>query len=110
MHVPSKRTICSASLVLITRQVTADREQHLHVRDTLERLLDLEVVPLINENDTVSVDQLRFGDNDTPAALVARLVKAQLCVIFSDIEGLFTANRFRRCDRYAHSRSLFYHA
>ena len=82
------------SLVLITRQVTADREQYLHVRDTLERLLDLEVVPLINENDTVSVDQLRFGDNDTLAALVACLVKAQLCVIFSDIEGLFTANPF----------------
>lgn len=48
------------------------------MRDTLERLLDLEVVPLINENDTVSVDQLRFGDNDTLAALVACLVKAQL--------------------------------
>lgn len=82
------------SLVLLTRQVTADREQYLHVRDTLERLLDLGVVPLINENDTVSVDQLRFGDNDTLAALVACLVKAQLCVIFSDIDGLFTANPF----------------
>ena len=80
--------------MLTSLVVTADREQYLHVRDTLERLLDLEVVPLINENDTVSVDQLRFGDNDTLAALVACLVKAQLCVIFSDIEGLFTANPF----------------
>jgi glutamate 5-kinase len=82
------------SLVLITRQITADREQYLHVRDTLERLLDLGVIPIINENDTVSVDQLRFGDNDTLAALVACLVKAQLCVIFSDIDGLYTANPF----------------
>lgn len=82
------------SLVLITRQVTADREQYLHVRDTLERLLDLDVVPIINENDTVSVEQIRFGDNDTLAALVACLVKAELCVIFSDIEGLYTANPF----------------
>lgn len=82
------------SVVLLTRQITADREQYLHVRDTLERLLDLEVVPIINENDTVSVDQLCFGDNDTLAALVASLVKARLCVIFSDIEGLFTANPF----------------
>jgi glutamate 5-kinase len=80
------------SVVLITRQITADREQYLHVRDTLERLLDLDVVPIINENDTVSVEQLRFGDNDTLAALVASLVKASLCVIFSDIEGLYTAN------------------
>ncbi|WP_251198161.1 glutamate 5-kinase [Anaerotardibacter muris] len=82
------------SVVLITRQITADREQYLHVRDTLERLLDLGVVPIINENDTVSVEQLRFGDNDTLAALVACLVKAQLCVIFSDIDGLYTANPF----------------
>lgn len=82
------------SLVLITRQITADREQYLHVRDTLERLLDLNVIPIINENDTVSVEQIRFGDNDTLAALVACLVKAELCVIFSDIEGLYTANPF----------------
>lgn len=86
------------SVVLITRQITADREQYLHVRDTLERLLDLDVIPIINENDTVSVDQLRFGDNDTLAALVACLVKAQLCVIFSDIEGLYTANPFEEPD------------
>lgn len=82
------------SVVLITRQITADREQYLHVRDTLERLLDLNVIPIINENDTVSVEQLRFGDNDTLAALVACLVKARLCVIFSDIDGLYTANPF----------------
>ena len=82
------------SVVLITRHTTADREAYLHARDTLERLLELDVVPIINENDTVSVEQIRFGDNDTLAALVSCLIKADLCVIFSDIEGLYTANPF----------------
>ena len=82
------------SIVLMTRQTTADRESYLHARDTLERLLELDVVPIINENDTISVEQIRFGDNDTLAALVSCLIKASLCVIFSDIEGLYTANPF----------------
>lgn len=80
------------SCVLITRHSTANRNAYLHARDTLERLLDFNVVPIINENDTVSVEQIRFGDNDTLAALVSCLIQADLCVIFSDIEGLFTAN------------------
>ena len=80
------------SCVLITRHSTAQRNAYLHARDTLERLLDFDVVPIINENDTVSVEQIRFGDNDTLAALVSCLVQADLCVIFSDIEGLYTAN------------------
>ncbi len=82
------------SIVLMTRHTTADRESYLHARDTLQRLLELDVVPVINENDTVSVEQIRFGDNDTLAALVSCLIKANLCVIFSDIEGLYTANPF----------------
>lgn len=82
------------SCVLITRHSTANRNAYLHARDTLERLLDFDVVPIINENDTVSVEQIRFGDNDTLAALVSCLVKADLCVIFSDIDGLYTANPF----------------
>lgn len=80
------------SCVLITRHSTAQRNAYLHARDTLERLLDFDVVPVINENDTVSVEQIRFGDNDTLAALVSCLVQADMCVIFSDIEGLYTAN------------------
>ncbi len=82
------------SCVLITRHTTARRGAYLHARDTLERLLELDVVPVINENDTVSVEQIRFGDNDTLAALVACLVQADVCVIFSDIDGLYTANPF----------------
>ena len=80
------------SVVLITRHTTAQRESYLHARDTLGRLLEFNVVPVINENDTVSVEQIRFGDNDTLAALVSCLVDADLCVIFSDIDGLYTAN------------------
>lgn len=80
------------SLVLLTRRDTADRTAYLHARDTLNRLLELGVVPIVNENDTVSVEEIRFGDNDTLAALVACLIDADLVVIFSDIDGLYDAN------------------
>lgn len=80
------------SVVLLTRRDTADRSAYLHARDTLNRLLELGVVPIVNENDTVSVEQIRFGDNDTLAALVACLIDADLMVILSDIDGLYTAN------------------
>lgn len=82
----------TSSLVLITRRDTADRHAYLHARDTLERLLELGIVPIVNENDTVSVDQIRFGDNDTLGALVACLIKADLNIILSDVEGLYDAN------------------
>ncbi len=82
----------TTSTALLTRRDTADRIAYLHARDTLCRLLDLGVVPVVNENDTVSVEQIRFGDNDTLAALVAFLVTADKVVILSDIDGLFTAN------------------
>ena len=80
------------SSVLLTRNDTSDRKSYLHARDTLLRLLELGVVPIINENDTVSVEQIRFGDNDTLSALVACLVKADDAVIFSDIDGLYDKN------------------
>ncbi len=80
------------SLVLLTRRDTADRNAYLHARDTIRRLIELGCVPIINENDTVSVEQIKFGDNDTLAALVACLADADRVVILSDIEGLFTAN------------------
>lgn len=82
----------ATSLVLLTRHDTARRQSYLHARDALTRLVELGVVPVVNENDTVSVDEIRFGDNDTLAALVACLVSVDLCVTLSDIEGLYTAN------------------
>ena len=80
------------SLVLLTRRDTADRKAYLHARDALDRLLEFDVVPVVNENDTVSVEQIRFGDNDTLSALAACLVNADLDVIMSDVDGLYDAN------------------
>lgn len=78
--------------VLLTKHDTAHRQAYLHARDTLERLLDLDVVPIVNENDTVAVDEIRFGDNDTLAALVAAMISAELVVVLTDIEGLYDAD------------------
>lgn len=78
--------------VLLTRHDTSHRQAYLHGRDTLERLLALGVVPVVNENDTVAVDEIRFGDNDTLAALVATMVRADLVVLLTDIEGLYDAD------------------
>lgn len=78
--------------VLLTRHDTGDRQGFLHARDTIERLLELRAVPIVNENDTVAVDEIRFGDNDTLAALVATMVRADLMVVLSDIEGLYDAD------------------
>ncbi|MFR2031318.1 MAG: glutamate 5-kinase [Collinsella sp.] len=79
------------SLVLLTRHDTARRTSYLHARDALLRLVELGVVPVVNENDTVTVDEIKFGDNDTLAALVS-CGFADLCVTLSDIDGLYTAN------------------
>ena len=68
------------------------RQQYLHARQTLTRLLDLGVVPVVNENDAVADDEIRFGDNDRLAALVAHLVDADLLVLLTDQEGVFTAD------------------
>jgi len=78
--------------VLITRQDTADRGRYVNARHTLAALLRLGVVPIVNENDTVSVDEIRFGDNDTLAALVAALVEADLLVLLTDVAGFCGAD------------------
>ncbi len=75
--------------VLLTRQDLEDTERREHARRTLLRLLEWRVVPVINENDTVAVEEINFGDNDNLSALVARLVQADLLVILTDTEGLY---------------------
>ena len=80
------------SVVLLTRHDTASRHAYLHARDALNRLLDFGVVPIVNENDTTSVEEIKFGDNDTLSAIVTCLVKADHSVIFSDVKGLYDAN------------------
>ncbi len=78
--------------VLLTHADLADRERYLNARSTLLTLLRLGVVPVINENDTVVNDEIKFGDNDTLGALVANLVEADALVILTDQKGLFTAD------------------
>jgi glutamate 5-kinase len=81
-----------AAQVLLTHDDLSNRQRYLNARSTLLTLLDFGVVPVINENDTVATDEIRFGDNDTLAALVANLVEAELLIILTDQLGLFTAD------------------
>jgi glutamate 5-kinase len=78
--------------VLLTHADLADRARYLNARSTLFTLLDLGVVPVINENDTVVTDEIKFGDNDTLAALVTNLVEADVLVILTDQAGLYSAD------------------
>ncbi len=78
--------------VLVTPGDTEERRRHLNARATLLTLLELGAVPVINENDTVATDEIRFGDNDRLAARVAQMVSADTLILFSDIDGLYTAN------------------
>ncbi len=78
--------------VLFTRHDVGQRQQYLNACHTLERLLDLGAIPVVNENDTTAVDEIRFGDNDYLAALVGVMVHAELVVLLTDIEGLYSAD------------------
>jgi glutamate 5-kinase len=78
--------------VLLTHADLADRERYLNARSTLFTLLDLGVVPVINENDTVVTDEIKFGDNDTLGALVANLIEADALIILTDQRGLYTSD------------------
>lgn len=78
--------------VLLTHADLADRERYLNARSTLLTLLQMKVVPVINENDTVVNDEIKFGDNDTLGALVANLVEADVLIILTDQKGLYTAD------------------
>ncbi|MDR1828643.1 MAG: glutamate 5-kinase [Methylobacteriaceae bacterium] len=77
--------------VLLTLQDTEERRRYLNARATVSRLVELGCVPVINENDTVATNEIRYGDNDRLAARVATMIGADLLVLFSDIDGLYTA-------------------
>jgi glutamate 5-kinase len=81
-----------AGQVLLTLGDTEERRRHLNARATLLTLLEVGAVPVINENDTVATEEIRFGDNDRLGARVAQMVSADTLVLFSDIDGLYTAN------------------
>ncbi|MCU7958740.1 MAG: glutamate 5-kinase [gamma proteobacterium symbiont of Bathyaustriella thionipta] len=81
-----------AAQILLTHDDLSNRQRYLNARNTLRSLLALNVLPVVNENDSVATDELRFGDNDTLAALVANLVEADLLVLLTDQDGLFNAD------------------
>jgi len=86
--------------VLLTASDINDNERRAHFTDTMNRLLELGAIPVINENDTVTTEEIRFGDNDTLAAIVAVNIKADVLIILSDIDGLFDADPKRdQCAR-----------
>lgn len=91
--------------VLLTREDFGERHRFLHARNTLQQLLRMGVIPVINENDTVATEEIRFGDNDTLAAMVASLLDADLLILLSDVEGLYERDergRYTRLVREVH--------
>ncbi len=90
-----KRHGIAVGQVLLTAQDIADRARYLNARNTLLALLGFGVVPIVNENDTVAVEEIKVGDNDNLSALVASLVEADLLVLLTDVDGLYTADPAR---------------
>lgn len=78
--------------VLLTRVDSVDRHRYTNSRNTFWALLEHKVIPIVNENDVVAIDELKIGDNDNLSALVAGIVDADLLIILSDVDGLYTAN------------------
>lgn len=78
--------------ILLTADDIADPVRHENFQNTIQRLLELDAIPIVNENDTVSVAEFGIGDNDTLSAIVATSVHADLLVLLSDIDGLYTAD------------------
>jgi glutamate 5-kinase len=93
----SARNLTAAQL-LLTLDDTEDRRRYLNARETLNTLLALRCIPVINENDTVATAEIRFGDNDRLAARVAEMVQADQLILLSDIDGLYTADPRDRGD------------
>lgn len=78
--------------VLLTKDVMTKPDRKKNAHNTLAKLLELKIIPIINENDTISTDEIEFGDNDTLSARVAKLIKADLLVLMSDIDGLYSSD------------------
>ena len=82
----------NSAQILLAPDDTETRRKHINARATLEKLLHLKVIPVINENDTVSTQEIKYGDNDRLAARVAQMCNADLLILFSDIDGLYTSD------------------
>ena len=92
------RHAITVAQILLTLEDTEERRRHLNGRATIETLMSLRAVPVINENDTVATNEIRFGDNDRLAARVAQMISADALVLLSDIDGLYTADPRRHAD------------
>ncbi len=93
-----KKHDLTAAMVLLTHADMANRERYLNARDTLMSLLDMGVVPIVNENDSVATDEIRFGDNDALAAMVTNLLGARMLVLLTDQTGLHERNPAEHAD------------
>ena len=82
----------SVAQVLLTKDVMTHTNRHHNAQSTLFKLLEMGIIPIINENDTIATDEIEFGDNDTLSAMVATLVEADLLILLSDIDGLYSAD------------------
>ena len=78
--------------VLLTKDILVNQERRINAGNTLNELISMNIIPIINENDTVATDEIEFGDNDTLSAYVSQLAKADLLILMSDIDGLFSAD------------------
>ncbi|MBE3090681.1 MAG: glutamate 5-kinase, partial [Actinobacteria bacterium] len=78
--------------ILLTHEDTTRRKQYLNIKNTIKKLISLNIVPVINENDSVAVDEIKFGDNDELAALVAILAESDILIILTDIDGMYDKN------------------
>ena len=84
--------------ILLTKNTMLDEIRRLNAKNTFENLFDLNIIPIVNENDTVSTEELEFGDNDTLSAVIAAIVRADLLVLLSDIDGLYTDDPAKHAD------------
>lgn len=80
----------NSAQILLTKQIEKDEIMRENAKNTLQTLRDMKVIPIINENDTISTYEIKFGDNDTLSAIIARLIDADLLIMLTDIEGLYT--------------------
>ena len=100
----------TAGQILVTLADTEERRRYLNARATTLKLLEMRAVPVVNENDTVATSEIRYGDNDRLAARVATMIGADLLVLFSDIDGLYTAPPAADPDARAHPGGRAHHA
>jgi glutamate 5-kinase len=87
-----------SSQILITAEDLNERRKYLNIRNTIYSLMDLNVIPIINENDTTSTEEIRFGDNDKLSAMIANALSAELLILLSDVNGLYTSNPKKSSD------------